>query len=113
MASFAMTLCLRDDPAAISAYVEAHRAAWPSVKSKLREVGIESMKIYLRGRRLFMYFEAPDTFEPSTGFASLLEDPTYVEWDRQMRELQERAPEASPDEWWASMDIVFDLMWPG
>jgi len=75
-------------------------------------VGIESMMIFLRGRRLFMYFEAPDGFDPDRDFAQLLDDPTYVEWDRQMRELQEPAPEARPGEWWARMDMVFDLDWP-
>jgi L-rhamnose mutarotase len=112
MATFGMTLCLRDDPAAIALYVDAHRHAWPVVKARLREVGISSMLIYLRDRRLFMAFEAPDGFDPDRDFARLLDDPTYVEWDRQMRELQERAPEARPGEWWASMDLVFDLEWP-
>lgn len=107
-----MTLGLRDDPARIAAYVEAHRRAWPLVKARLREVGISSMRIYLRGRRLFMVFEAPDSFDPDRDFATLLDDPTYVEWDRQMRELQEPAPEARPGEWWAPMDLVFDLDWP-
>ena len=29
-----------------------------------------------------------------------------------MADLQERAPEASPDEWWAPMELVFDMSWP-
>jgi hypothetical protein len=29
-----------------------------------------------------------------------------------MAELQARAPEADPDEWWAPMDLVFDMDWP-
>jgi len=112
MATFGMTLALRDDPAGIAAYVAAHRRAWPSVKTRLREVGISSMLIFLRERRLFMCFEAPDGFDPDRDFARLLDDPTYVEWDRQMRALQEPAPEARPGEWWAPMDLVFDLDWP-
>jgi L-rhamnose mutarotase len=112
MAAFGMTLALRDDPEAVAAYVDAHRNAWPHVKQRLREVGISSMLIFLRGRRLFMCFEAPDGFDPSEGFAVLLDDPTYVEWDLQMRALQEPAPEALPGEWWAPMEMVFDLAWP-
>jgi L-rhamnose mutarotase len=112
MAGFGMTLALRDDPAAVAAYVAAHRRAWPSVKSRLREVGISSMLIFLRGRRLFMYFEAAGGFDPDRDFAQLLDDPAYMEWDRQMRALQEPAPEAKPGEWWAAMDTVFDLDWP-
>ena len=26
-------------------------------------------------------------------------------------QLQEKAPEAGPDDWWAEMDLVFDLAW--
>jgi L-rhamnose mutarotase len=29
-----------------------------------------------------------------------------------MRTLQERAPEARPDEWWAEMELVFSMDWP-
>jgi hypothetical protein len=28
-----------------------------------------------------------------------------------MRTLQERAPEAKSGEWWAMMELVFDLNW--
>jgi len=31
--------------------------------------------------------------------------------DELMRTLQERAPEAKPDDWWAPMEEVFDLNW--
>lgn len=113
MATFGMTLTLRDDLAGIAAYKDAHRNAWPSVRARLREVGISSMEIYLRDRRLFMRFEAPDGFDPDRDFAALKDDPTYVEWDRQMSALQEPAPEAKPGEWWAPMEMVFDLDWPG
>jgi hypothetical protein len=29
-----------------------------------------------------------------------------------MRTLQERSPEATDDEWWAEMEMVFDMHWP-
>ena len=112
MTTFGMMLSLREDPAGIEAYVTARRHAWPTVKRRLREVGISSMLIFLRGRRLFMCFQAPDGFDPDRDFARLLDDPTYVEWDRQMRGFQEPSPEANPGEWWAPMDLVFDLDWP-
>lgn len=49
MASFGMTLMLRDDPAGIEEYKRCHRAVWPSVKARLREVGISRMRIFLHG----------------------------------------------------------------
>ena len=29
-----------------------------------------------------------------------------------MRTLQQPSPEATADEWWADMELVFDLHWP-
>jgi len=112
MKCYGLTLCLRDDPDAIAAYVRYHQAVWPQVCARLREVGIRTMRIFLRGRRLFMYVEADDTFDLARDFPRVNEDPVSAEWNRLMATLQERAPEANPDEWWAPMELVFDLDWP-
>jgi len=112
MKSYGMTLCLQNDPQKIEAYKAYHRAVWPEVLARLREVGVREMKIYLRGTRMFMYLEADDAFEPERDFARANEDPRYQEWNRLMMSLQERAPEATPEEWWAPMELVFDLNWP-
>ena len=61
--SYAMALDLRDDPALIEQYIEHHRAVWPEALDSLKRLGIEKMKIFLLGRRLFMYVEVPDEFE--------------------------------------------------
>jgi L-rhamnose mutarotase len=81
------------------------------VIARLREIGIVEMKIYLIGRRMFMYMEAADGFDPERDFPKLNEVPRYREWDELMRTLQERAPEAGAGEWWAAMEEVFDLNW--
>lgn len=104
-----MTLLLKDDPEAIARYRRYHRQAWPEVIARLKEVGVTGMKIYLIGRRLFMYMETVDGFEPARDFAKLDELPRYREWDTLMRTMQERAPEARGDDWWAPMEEVFDL----
>jgi L-rhamnose mutarotase len=107
-----MTLALRDDPAAIERYKAEHANAWPEVVSRLREVGVTGMKIFLLDTRLFMYCETVDGFDPSKDFARCNDDPTYQRWDELMRTMQERVPEARPGEWWAMMECVFDLNWP-
>jgi L-rhamnose mutarotase len=84
---------------------------WRTVTSRIRELGITRMVIFLRGRRLFMYLEAPPGFDPAVDFARLNDDPRYVEWDRLMRGFQEPAPEAAPGDWWTAMERVFDLDW--
>jgi len=109
MKRYGMTLMLKDGEEIVDRYKEYHRHAWPEVIDRLREVGIVNMRIYLLGRRMFMYMEAVDEFEPERDFPKLNELPRYREWDELMRTLQERAPEARADEWWASMEEVFDL----
>ena len=109
MQTYGMTLMLRDDAEIVESYRRYHRDAWPEVIDRLRGIGITEMKIYLLGRRLFMYMEAVDGFAPDRDFPKLAEDARYREWDELMSGLQEPAPEAKPGEWWAPMEEVFDL----
>ena len=109
MQSYGMTLMLKDDDEIVERYKEYHRNAWPEVIARLREIGITEMRIYLLGRRMFMYMEAVDGFSPKRDFPKLSELPRYREWDELMRTLQERAPEARAEDWWAPMEEVFDL----
>ena len=112
MQGFGMTIMLRDDPEQIERYKAHHRAVWPAVTARLRALGIDHMEIFLTERRMFMYFTAPDGFDPARDFAVLSDDPEYQRWDELMRTLQEPAPEARPGEWWHAMEEVFDLDWP-
>ena len=109
MKVYGLTLLLRDDPAAIERYKEYHRHVWPEVTAHIRECGIRTMRIFLLQRRLFMYIETDDAFDPAIDFARINEAPKSQEWDVVMRSLQELAPEAAPGEWWALMEQVFDL----
>ncbi len=109
MKAFGLTLCLQDDPAKITSYKEYHRAVWPGVIARLHTVGVQEMKIFLRERRMFMYIETDDAFEPLRDFRRVNDDPVSREWNELMATLQERAPEATPDEWWAPMELVFDM----
>lgn len=112
MQTFGLTLNLQDDPDKIAAYRRFHQAVWPEVTARLRACGVERMQIFLRGRRMFMYLTTDDAFDPSHDFARINDDPTSARWNALMADLQERAPEASSDEWWAVMEPVFDLDWP-
>jgi L-rhamnose mutarotase len=109
---FGLTLNLHDDADKIAAYRRFHQAVWPEVTDRLRACGVEQMQIFLRGARLFMYLVTDDAFDPARDFARINEDPTSARWNALMADLQARAPEANPDEWWAAMDLVFDLNWP-
>ncbi len=112
MQTFGLTLCLKDDPDKIKMYKDYHQDVWPEVVADLRDIGVREMRIFLRGTRMFMYIETDDAFDPRRDFARINEDPVSAEWNALMATLQERAPEADPDEWWAPMELVFDMGWP-
>ncbi len=112
MKTFGLTLNLQDDADKIVAYRRFHQAVWPEVTDRLRGCGVQQMQIFFRGTRLFMYLVTDDAFDPARDFARINEDPTSARWNALMSDLQARAPEANPDEWWAPMELVFDLDWP-
>lgn len=110
MKHFGMTLLLKDEPGVRDTYVEHHRHIWPDVAAGLKAAGVHRMRIWLLGRRLFMHMETADDFDMARDFARYeAETPRAPEWQRLMESLQEPAPEAAPGEWWAQMDLVFDL----
>jgi L-rhamnose mutarotase len=112
MQTFGLTLMLQDDAAKIERYKAMHLEVWPAVTDRLREVGVQEMRIFLLGRRMFMYIETDDDFDPRRDMARVNDQPESAEWNRLMADLQERAPEAAPTEWWAPMALVFDMSWP-
>lgn len=109
MKSYAQALDLIDDPDLIREYRRHHTAVWPEVVRALRAIGITRLKIFLVGTRLFMYFEAPDGFDPRRDFQRYAADPRCAQWDAWMRAFQRPLTEASGESWWTPMEEVFDL----
>ena len=110
MQLFGLTLDLKDNAETIEKYKEYHRNPWPEPLRGLGEVGITDMKIFLLGRRMFMYMTATDEFDPAVDFPRYIEqNPRAAEWDQLMRTFQERVADAKEGEWWAAMEKVFDL----
>ncbi|RKU12808.1 L-rhamnose mutarotase [Candidatus Poribacteria bacterium] len=110
MKHFGLTLNLKNDPAIIEEYKAYHKDAWPETLAGLKAVGITKMNIYLLGRQLFMAMETVDTFDIKRDFPRYLEQhPKCREWDELMRTFQEPVEGAQAGEWWAQMEIVFEL----
>ena len=109
MKCFAQALDLIDDPKLIAEYDAHHQRVWPEVISALRRIGIQRMKIFRLGARLFMYAEAGDDFDPAQDYQTYANDPKCRAWDEAMRRYQRPAPAAKPGEWWTGMTQVFDL----
>lgn len=110
MQHYGQTILLRDAPGVTEEYDRHHAAIWPEVAAGLRAVGIKQMRIWRLGRRLFMHMETVDGFDPPRDFARYeAETPRASEWQRLMESLQEPVPDAAPGEWWAQMQLVFEL----
>lgn len=110
MKDYAMSVNLKDDEEVIEKYKAYHANTWPEVIDSLKRVGIVDMKIYLLGRRLFMFIQTEDHFEPEIDFPKYLTlHPRCQEWEDLMSTFQEKLPEAQPHEKWALMEKVFQL----
>ena len=49
-------------------------------------------------------------FEPERDFTRYMEQNSKArEWDDLMRTFQQKVPEAKDSEWWATMELVFDM----
>ena len=105
-----MTVNLRDDPELIARYEAYHAQTWPEVQVALRTVGVLDMKIWRLGRRLFMYMDTVEGFDPAVDFPRYLRlHPRCQEWEDLMGTMQEPVAEAAPGEKWAAMRQVFQL----
>ena len=110
MKQYGRTLNLKDDPKVIESYLEYHRAVWPEVEAGLRSIGIHRMLIWILGRRLFMFLETEDVFDPAHDFSRYeAGSPRVREWQDLMASMQEPVPEAATGELWAEMTLAYRL----
>jgi L-rhamnose mutarotase len=110
MKEFAKTILLKDDEATIARYRNYHNHIWPEVVKSFRQVGVQDIKIWMIGRRLFMLMTTTDAFNPQTDFEKYLSlHPKNKEWEDLMTTFQEKAPEAKPGEHWAEMELIFQM----
>src|ERR1041384_1372644 len=111
MKTYGRTLNLKNDPRTIERYLEYHRSVWPEVERGLRGIGIRRMLIWILGRRLFMYLETEDGFDPERDFARYeAGHPRIREWQTLMASMQEPVAEAKPGELWAEMNLAYALV---
>jgi L-rhamnose mutarotase len=111
MSRHVLAVDLKDDPQAISAYLDHHRRVWPEVLRSLRAAGLREMEIFLHGRRLVMIVETGDS---GGGYEAIFarhaaSHPRVAEWEALMKSLQQPVPGAAPGEWWVMMQPVFRL----
>lgn len=109
MPVYAQSLDLVDDPDLIREYVDAHRNVPTEVEQALRAIGIERMRIHRLGARLSMTIETREGFDPARDYQRYAQMPGAAAWDARMRKYQKPSPDARPGEWWAAMELVYEL----
>jgi L-rhamnose mutarotase len=112
MKSYALTLQLVDDPEVIAEYERQHRAVWPGVLARIREVGITRMQIFRLATQLVMYIDTTDELDLASAFARINEHEESKRWNEWMATMQRKDPRGQPEEWWSVMPLAFDTEWP-
>ena len=108
---YCKTLALKEDAQLIEEYKKVHApgAAWPEITQGMREVGILDMEIYLLGNRLFMIMDTVADFDHERAMDQLAGKPRQAEWEAHVSRFQQTSAEATADEKWQLMELIFKL----
>ena len=109
MNQFALALDLKNDPALIAEYEKWHQKIWPEIRQSILDSGIEQLRIWRAGDRLFMLIEAGTDFSFEKKSAADAANPKVQKWEELMWEFQQPLPFAKPGEKWVLMECIFDL----
>lgn len=106
---YCLTLDLQDDPQLIAEYKRYHENVWPEILKSIRDSGIVSLEIYLRGTRMCMVMEVNEGFSFEAKAATDQGNPKVQEWETLMWKFQKALPQARPGEKWLLMEKIFQL----
>jgi L-rhamnose mutarotase len=111
---YCKTLELKNDPALMQAYQEAHSpmAVWPEIRKGMQEVGILDMQIYRDGYRLFMIMDTVPDFDHDRAMDELAGKPRQAEWEERMSRFQAASAEATAGEKWKLMERIYSMEEP-
>ena len=108
---YVQTMDLKDDPQLVAEYRRRHSEehAWKEIRDGIREVGILEMEVYLLGTRSVMVVDTPLDFDWDSAMARLATLPRQQEWEEYMAMFQQCRADATSDEKWQMMDLIFYL----
>ena len=109
MKTFCLALDLKNDEKLIAEYEAYHRAVWPEILESITSSGIESMKIYRTGNRLFMIINTSDNFSFEEKGKADASNSKVLEWETLMDTFQQRLPWSKNGEKWVLMEEIFSL----
>jgi len=89
---------------AIEEYERDHRAVWPELLAKLKQVGISDYSIFRRGQDLILVMKVTDF---DFAWQQLANDPVNLSWQEKMAKYFEPVPDLKPSERFAMLTEVF------
>lgn len=109
MKTYCLALDLKNNETLIAEYEAYHRAVWPEILESITSSGIESMKIFRTGNRLFMIINASDSFSFEAKGKADASNSKVQDWETLMDTFQQRLPWAKAGEKWVLMEEIFAL----
>jgi L-rhamnose mutarotase len=89
---------------AIEEYERDHRAVWPELLAKLKQVGISDYSIFRRGQDLILVMKVTDF---DFAWQQLANDPANLRRQEKMAKYFEPVPDLRPGERFAMLTEVF------
>ncbi|MEI8611200.1 L-rhamnose mutarotase [Enterovibrio norvegicus] len=94
-------------PEHLNEYKKAHADVWAGVLSQLQKSNIGNYSIHHYNGLLFAYFEYNGS-DLEADLSKMASDPVTQQWWGWMKPMQKPVPEASENEWWKTIEIIFD-----
>src|SRR5438128_11806555 len=85
---FCFALDLKNDPALIAEYRKYHEKIWTEITRSLKDRGIDDLKIYLLGTRMFMIMEVTQRFSFEKKAKADEQDQKVQAWEQLMWRFQ-------------------------
>jgi L-rhamnose mutarotase len=109
MQTFLLICDLKDEPEAIQAYVECHKAVAPEIIESIRVAGVLQMSIYRWENRLSMILVAEDDFSFEKKAAMDQANLKVQEWETFLGQYQTNLPGTPPNWRWALCEKMFEF----
>lgn len=109
MQTYLLICDLKDEPEAIQAYIDCHKAVAPEILESIREAGVLQMSIYCWGNRLSMILVGGENFSFERKAELDNANPKVQEWEAFLGQYQTNLP-GTPANWrWALTEKIFEF----
>lgn len=109
MQTFLLICDLKEEPEAIQAYIDCHKAVAPEILESIRVAGVLQMSIYRWRNRLCMILVGDETFSFERKAKLDNANPKVQEWEAFLGQYQSNLP-GTPANWrWAQTERIFEF----